>query len=91
MKPFPHSVDPSSIDVRRSYTITEAADLIGLSRSRMKHYAMTGELRTEPRAAGDPYLVKGTNFRLFYVNRAGKYWPHLVTGGSFRNTKRPQI
>lgn len=78
MKPFPHHVDPAVIDPQRRYTITDAAKLIGLSRSRMKHYAQTGELRTEPGPKWDMYLIPGTSLRLFYISKVGCYWPQYL-------------
>ncbi len=74
MKPFPHTTDPAAIDVRRSYTVAEAAALIKLSASRARHYAVTGELRTERNPKNGMRMVRGTSLRLFYVTKAGAFW-----------------
>jgi len=75
MKPLPHHTDPASIDPMRCYSITDAAQLIGWSRSRMKYYAQTGELRTEIGPKRGMYLIKGSNLRLFYIEKVGCFWP----------------
>ena len=91
MKPFPHHTDPASIDPRRSYSITDAANLIGLSRSRMKYYAQTGELRTETGTKRGMYLIKGSTLRLFYIEKAGCFWPGYAKQGSVtRSDARPR-
>ena len=75
MRPFPHTLDPDQIDIRRRYTITDAAKLLGCGRTVLKDAAATGELRTDYNPKwGKMHLIKGSNLRLFYLNRAGMFF-----------------
>lgn len=78
MKLFPHDTDPAVINTARRYTVTDAANLLGASRSVIKNAIATGKLRAEADLKKGIYLIKGTNLRLFYISRVGAWWPQYV-------------
>lgn len=78
MKLFPHDVDPAAINTARRYTVTDAANLLGASRSVIKNAIASGKLRADVDPRTRFYVIKGSNLRLFYVSRVGIWWPQYV-------------
>ncbi len=78
MKLFPHDVDPAAINTARRYTVTDAANLLGASRSVIKSAIASGKLYAETDPKKRLYLIKGTNLRRFYLGEVGIWWPQYV-------------